>query len=137
MTTEHHCCAAGVSDPLPICRLRFHQTLLLKKTRKKLTSSGIYSACPLRRSSPSPRSFLALHIGGSRADPAAQGTDSSSSQLSSNFLCRSGILLKHGGATEEDGCVDVADESAGGGEWLAGGKAWGYRKPFLCCDLAI
>ena len=87
---------------------------------------------------PSRRSLLALHIGGFRADPAAQGTDSSSSELSSKFLCRSGILLKHGGATEEDGYVDVADESAGRGGWLAGGKAWGntmtvrrlrYEKP--------
>jgi hypothetical protein len=43
-------------------------------------------------------------------------------QLSNNFLCGSGILPKHGGATEQDGYVDVVDESAGEGEWLAGGK---------------
>jgi hypothetical protein len=84
---------------------------------------------PLRRSSPSRRSLLALHIGGFRADPAAQGNGSSSSELSGNFLCRSGILLKHGGAgaTEEDGYVDMVDESAGGGDQggcLAGGKSW-------------
>ena len=78
-----------------------------------------------RRSIPPQRSLLALHIGGLRPDPAAQETDNSRSEFSSNFLCRSGILLKHGGATEEDGFVDVVDESAGEGEWLAGGKAWG------------
>lgn len=129
MTTEHHSCAAGIWFPSHF-RLRFHQTLLLKeKETHPLWNTEIYWGCRSRGGHPHvEEAFLALHTGEFRADPAAQDSGEETDNSRSELLCPSGILLKHGGATDEEWYVDVVDESAGEGEWLAGGKGWGCTK---------
>ena len=83
---------------------------------------GRWSLPPLRLKSSWPESVGAIWeaIPVPRRSRTAPKTEISSSELSPNFLFRSGALLRHG--AEEVGYAEAG--GTGGGEWLAGGETW-------------